>query len=252
MNQLIDVIRRSVIGENQLITTPFGKKPLVYADYTASGRSLIMIEDFIRQRVQPFYANTHSEASFTGLQTTALREQARQSIREAINGSADDQIIFCGTGATAAIQKLIHILNLRLPAELNERYRLLERIPPAERPVVFIGPYEHHSNELLWRESIAELVVIPSRSEPFGMVALEAMALGKPVVASRVGGLPEILEGADALLVEPDEPNNLAIAIDAALEKVRGDAGFGLRNREWATHFSARRMVDGYVSAYRE
>ena len=98
----------------------------------------------------------------------------------------------------------------------------------------------------------AELVVIPSRRESFGLVALEAMALGKPVVASRVGGLPEILEGADALLVEPDEPAKLAIAIDAALEKVRGDSGFGLRNREWVAHFSTRRMVDGYLKAYYE
>lgn len=98
----------------------------------------------------------------------------------------------------------------------------------------------------------AELIVIPSRRESFGLVALEAMALGKPVVATRVGGLPEILDGADALLVEPDEPDNLAIAIDAALEKVRGDAGFGLRNREWANHFSTTRMVDGYVRAYCE
>src|SRR5262249_41213128 len=95
----------------------------------------------------------------------------------------------------------------------------------------------------------SELVVIPSRCEPFGMVALEAMALGKPVVASRVGGLPEILEGADALLVDPDEPTILANAIDAALEKVSGDAGFGLRNREWAANFSVQRMVDAYLSA---
>lgn len=116
--------------------------------------------------------------------------------------------------------------------------------------VRFTGQQDRES--VLAEMARAELIVIPSRRESFGLVALEAMALGKPVVASRVGGLPEILEGADALLVEPDEPNNLAIAIDAALEKVRGDAGFGLRNREWATHFSASRMVDAYVSAYRE
>ena len=98
----------------------------------------------------------------------------------------------------------------------------------------------------------ADLVVVPSRHESFGLVALEAMALGKPVVASRVGGLPEILNGADALLVEPDEPNTLALAIDRALEKVKENSGFGMRNREWATNFSARRMVDGYVRVYSE
>jgi len=114
--------------------------------------------------------------------------------------------------------------------------------------VSFSGQQDRES--VLAEMAKAELIVIPSRRESFGMVALEAMALGKPVVASRVGGLPEILKGADALLVEPDEPNTLANAIDTALEKVRGDAAFGLRNREWATHFSARRMVDGYIGAY--
>ena len=69
-------------------------------------------------------------------------------------------MIFCGSGATAAVNKLIGILELRIPAGLDERYGLAGRIPEAERPVVFVGPYEHHSNELPWRESIADVVVI--------------------------------------------------------------------------------------------
>jgi selenocysteine lyase/cysteine desulfurase len=160
MTTLIESVRNAVIGDQQRITTPFGDKPLVYADYTASGRSLGFIEDYIRDEVLPFYANTHTEASFTGAQTTALREQARQQIRQAVNGTHEDQVIFCGPGATAAINKLIDILNLRLPHDLAERYGLEARIPEAERPVVFIGPYEHHSNEIPWRESIADVVSI--------------------------------------------------------------------------------------------
>jgi len=161
MSELIGQIRKSVIGDKRPITTPFGEKPLVYADYTASGRALDFIEDYIAAEVLPYYANTHTETSFTGAQTTALREQARQQIRSAINGSAQDQIIFCGSGATAAINKLIDILNLRLPRDLSRRYKLEECIASQERPVVFIGPYEHHSNELPWRESIADVVCIP-------------------------------------------------------------------------------------------
>lgn len=159
--KLIAKIRESVIGERQLIPTSFGMKPLIYADYTASGRSLGFIEDYISTQVLPFYANTHTETSFTGAQTTAYRENARNSIRAAVNGSDDDQIIFCGAGATAAINKLIDIMNLRLPAELSERHQLLDQLPAESRPVVFIGPYEHHSNEIPWRESIADVVVIP-------------------------------------------------------------------------------------------
>lgn len=161
MNRLLRSIRQSIIGEQTQIQTPFGRKPLVYADYTASGRSLQMIEDFIQQRVLPYYANTHTETSFTGAQTTKLREQAREQIRSSVNGQPEDQVIFCGSGATAAINKLIDILNLKLPSSLNERYQLEQQIPEQERPVVFIGPYEHHSNELPWRESICKLVAIP-------------------------------------------------------------------------------------------
>ena len=161
MNQLIEKIREAVIGSQQRFNTPFGEKPLVYADYTASGRGLAFIEDYIREQVLPWYANTHTETSFTGAQTTALREQARQQIRSAVNGSADDQVIFCGPGATAAINKIIDILNLRLPRDLSDRYQLESQIPSDQRPVIFIGPYEHHSNELPWRESIADVVSIP-------------------------------------------------------------------------------------------
>ncbi len=171
--QLIQSIRENVIGNNQLIKTPFGSKPLVYADYTASGRSLKMIEDFIQQNVLPYYANTHTETSYTGAQTSAYREEARQQIRNAINADDNYDIIFCGSGATAAINKLIDILNLRLPADLNDRYQLDQHIPLKDRPVIFIGPYEHHSNELPWRESIATLVTIPLDEQ--GIIDINAL-----------------------------------------------------------------------------
>ena len=153
---LVERIRRGVIGEGELMDGPFGPRRVTYADYTASGRSL----DFIRDAVLPRYANTHTESSGTGLATTRLREDARRIIRDAVGGTEDDLVIFCGSGATAAVNKLIGILELRIPAGLDERYGLAERIAEAERPVVFVGPYEHHSNELPWRESIAEVVVI--------------------------------------------------------------------------------------------
>jgi selenocysteine lyase/cysteine desulfurase len=158
--QLIQRIRESVIGQYQPLTTPFGLRPLVYADYTASGRALSFVEAQLQQKALPYYANTHSETSLSGAQSTALREQARQMVADALGCSAQDRIIFCGAGATAAINRLIDILNLRLPRELDRRYALSTAIPAAERPVVFIGPYEHHSNELPWRESIAEVVCI--------------------------------------------------------------------------------------------
>jgi selenocysteine lyase/cysteine desulfurase len=212
--QLVAKIRDSVIGDGQLIETSFGQKPLVYADYTASGRSLDFIEEFITDRVLPYYANTHTESSFTGAQSTAFREEARQSIKQAVNAVEDDQLIFCGSGATAAINKLIDIMNLRLPADLNERHKFLDLVPRASRPVVFIGPYEHHSNEIPWRESIADVVVIPlSQLGQLDTKVLQAklieftdrpLKIGSFSAASNVTGLKTDVDEVAALLHQYD------------------------------------------------
>ena len=127
-------------------------------------------EDFIREQVLPRYANTHTESSGTGLQTTRLRVDARQLISDAVGVAtrsaapatrllrrhprrAHHLVIFCGSGTTAAVNKLTAILELRSPAGPRDG---ASRIPPQRRPAVFVGPYEHHSYELPWRESFAD------------------------------------------------------------------------------------------------
>ena len=152
-------VRRNVIGNDAVIDGPFGPRRLMYADYVASGRSYGPIEDTIRDHVLPLYANTHTESSTTGRQSTAYREQARDIIAGALNASEDDAIVFCGAGCTGAIDKLIGILRLKLPQGMS-RYGIKTEIAAKNRPVVFIGPYEHHSNDVQWRETIADVVTI--------------------------------------------------------------------------------------------
>ncbi|MCP3978507.1 MAG: aminotransferase class V-fold PLP-dependent enzyme [bacterium] len=154
-----DWVRGEEIGRAVHIETPFGKRLICYADLTATGRHLQPVEDWIRG-IRPFYANTHTEISTTGRMMTELRENARQVIARSVNAGADDEVVFVGSGATAAVNKLVGLLGLRVPEPLERRYGLSRAVPEDERPVVFVGPYEHHSNELPWLESIAEVVEI--------------------------------------------------------------------------------------------
>ncbi len=172
-DRLVETIRGAIIGDDRVIEGPFGPRRVTYADYTASGRSLSFVEDFLRQEVLPLYANTHTETSGTGRQTTAFREDARKIIHEAVGGGDEDVVIFTGSGATGAINKLVDVLNIRIPGNLDDQFALSEQVPAEQRPVVFIGPYEHHSNELPWRESLADVVTIDENAD--GQIDLELL-----------------------------------------------------------------------------
>ena len=146
--EAIDRMRAGVIGEGMTFDGPFGRRKLIYADYTASGRALEPVEDFILRDILPAYANSHTEDSYCGRHTTRIRERARDYVAQCLGAGPDDEIIFVGAGVTGAINKLVGLLGLRgAPG-------------PGPAPLVLIGPYEHHSNILPWRESIADVVEI--------------------------------------------------------------------------------------------
>jgi selenocysteine lyase/cysteine desulfurase len=197
---LVEQVREAVIGKDTAVMTPFGLRRVTYADYTASGRSLTMIEDFIRVQVLPLYANTHTETSGTGLQTTRFREEARDVIRRAVGASHHEHaVIFAGSGSTGAVDRLVGLLGIRIPKGLSETYGLDDRVPDDQRPVVFVGPYEHHSNELPWRESIADVIEIKEDADGhIDLVELESRLVehaGRPLLigsfsaASNVTGI---------------------------------------------------------------
>jgi glycosyltransferase involved in cell wall biosynthesis len=99
-----------------------------------------------------------------------------------------------------------------------------------------------------------DLIVMPSRWEGFGMVALEAMNCGCPLIASRVSALPEIIvEGETGLLVRPDDPPSLAKAINSLLSdpaRARAIGRAGLDRLK--TAFSVEKMVDATAALYRD
>lgn len=131
----------------------------------------------------------------------------------------------------------------------QELRALSKRLGIAES-VKFLG---HHS-DVISIISRSDLVVISSRIEPFGMVALEAMLVGKPVIASRTGGLQDIVvHGETGLLVPPDKPDQLSAAIiklisDRNLARKMGEAG---RCRVLSL-FTAQRMASAFATLYGE
>ncbi len=189
---------------------PFGPRPLVYADYTASGRMLDLIEDAVRSQIGPSYANTHSEAAYGGRRTGALREAARECVRHNVGATGRHAVIFSGSGATAGVNRLVSVLGLTLPCDRDLRDLLLAQIAPAQRPIVLVGPYEHHSNELPWRESLAEVVRIPlaENGQPCHVAIAEALLkyqdrpllLGAFSAASNVTGIKTDIRGLARLL----------------------------------------------------
>ncbi len=141
-------IRDGLIGDNVTFPGENGPVRMIYADYVASGRALRQVEDFIATQVLPFYANSHTEESHCGAFVTGLRNQARATIAALTNAADNCSVVFAGSGATAGLNRLVSVLGVR----------------QVQRAVIFLGPYEHHSNILPWRESGATIINIPEAS----------------------------------------------------------------------------------------
>ena len=157
---------RNIIGNNQTFISPFGEKKIIYADWTASGRAYQPIEECIQKEILPFVANTHTETTITGTLMSKAYEKAKHIIKQHVSANNTDILLFCGSGMTAAVNKLQRILGLRIPERLkdymhqqnnDEDYLCLNEVL---KPVVFITHMEHHSNHISWLETIADVEII--------------------------------------------------------------------------------------------
>uniref|UniRef100_A0ACD5XZI6 Uncharacterized protein n=1 Tax=Avena sativa TaxID=4498 RepID=A0ACD5XZI6_AVESA len=180
----VECLRSQLIGKGVEFDAPFGRRALTYADQTASGRSLSYIEDYLVKEVLPFYGNTHTEDSHVGSKTTRLVHKATRYIKRCMGAGAGDALLFCGSGTTAAIKRLQEAIVVALPS-VEMRNRLLAQLRAEERWVVFVGPYEHHSNLLSWRQSLAEVVEIGFDADGLVDVAVLRRALCSPEYADR-------------------------------------------------------------------
>ncbi|MDO5657057.1 MAG: aminotransferase class V-fold PLP-dependent enzyme [Paracoccus sp. (in: a-proteobacteria)] len=211
-------LHQGIIGRDAVLDGPFGPRRLIYADYVASGRAHEAIEGFILREVLPFYANSHTEASHCGGTMTRLRREARGEILRLTGGGPDHAVVFTGAGATAGINRLVHLWD-------------------AGRATVILGPYEHHSNILPWRESGARIVTLPEadcggpcpnalrealRGEGPHIVALSAASNITGIIAD-VAGLTAIAKQAGARIVwdyagaAPYLPIDLSLGMDAVV-----------------------------------
>jgi len=146
--------RSKVVGINQVIETPYGYKPLIYADWIASGRLYAGIEDMMRLKIGPYVANTHTTTTTTGSSMTLAYKKSREIIKQHVNASEHDVLISSGSGMTGVVNKFQRILGLKVHESFKNDLKI------EDRPLVICSHMEHHSNQTSWLETIADVEVV--------------------------------------------------------------------------------------------
>ena len=167
LEQYFQQFRKNIIGIEQEFESPFGRKKIIYTDWTASGRLYRPIEEKLMNAFGPFVANTHTETTVSGTAMTKAYHHARNIIKQHVNANQNDVLITDGTGMTGVVNKFQRILGIKVPENLKD----FIAIPIEKKPVVFISHMEHHSNQTSWLETIADVEVIPSTED--GLFSLE-------------------------------------------------------------------------------
>lgn len=168
LEKYFDRFRKNIIGIDEYFSGPYGRKKIIYSDWTASGRLYQKIEDVLQNQIFPFVANTHTDTNTTGATTNFAFEKALEIIKDEVNANENDVIISAGAGMTMLVSKFQRILGLKVHEKFKSKLKI------RERPIVFVTHMEHHSNQTSWIETIADVIVIPQNK--FGNVDLDALA----------------------------------------------------------------------------
>lgn len=168
LEQHFQPFRKQIVGIDATMKLADGRTaPIVYADWTASGRLYAPIEDFMLREIGPLVANTHTETTYTGVAMTEAYHRARGIIKKAVNAAATDSLFFTGFGMTAAVNKLQRLLGLRKPEACRQ-----ESCREGKRPLVLVTHMEHHSNQITWEECDVDVRLVP-RDEATGLPDLQ-------------------------------------------------------------------------------
>ncbi len=153
--------RENIIGINQHFISPYGSQPLIYTDWTASGRLYAPIEEKLLKDFGPYVANTHTETTVSGTAMTMSYHKAKQIIKQHVNADENDVLIVGGNGMTGMINKFQRILGLKVP----ENIKKFTELPQEIKPIVFVSHMEHHSNQTTWLETTATVIVVPAKGD---------------------------------------------------------------------------------------
>ncbi|MGG3562453.1 aminotransferase class V-fold PLP-dependent enzyme [Neobacillus rhizosphaerae] len=156
LEKYFQMFRSHVVGMDWEFEAPYGKKKIIYADWTASGRLYRPIEQKISEVFGPYMANTHTESNITSLMMTGIYKHSREIIKEHVNGDQHDAVLLDGFGMTSVINKLQRLLGIRVHEKWKHRLNLTEK----ERPVIFLTHMEHHSNQTSWLETVGDVVLL--------------------------------------------------------------------------------------------
>ena len=216
LEKYFEKYRKRIIGIDHTIETPFGVKKIVYADWTASGRNYRPIEEKMMNTILPMVANTHTETTATGKAMTNAYHEAKNIIKNHVNATKDDVLIFAGTGMTGAISKLQRILGLKYPENPNKYMSNCTEIDENDDaiPVIFITHMEHHSNHTSWLETVAKVEIIGQT--PSGEVDLldlknrleknknKSLKIASVIACSNVTGIKNNYSGISKIMHEND------------------------------------------------